>query len=29
VADHQVVEHVDVQQAAGGDRLRGEVEIIG
>ena len=29
VADHQVVEDIDVEQAAGGQRLRGQVEIVG
>ena len=29
VADHQVVEDIDVEQAAGGDRLGGEVQVVG
>jgi hypothetical protein len=28
VADHEVVQHVDVQQAAGGERLGGEVQVV-
>ena len=29
MADHDVVEHVDVQETSGGDRLGGEMQVIG